>query len=361
MVGINMHEFIKNIIIKNHGDENYDKIASNNLIKFINDKTNSYNKSSKARSNFGTLFAIYVVIDDYIENEYTSIDKDYNMYEGANFSKLFEKMRALPFGKKLQNHALNNRANSEFIKKYKDSGDIIKRDQVLQKYWINENLLLVEDINIAKTIIEIINKYIELKKDNLSQFIIECKNLKKYESIDEIIEFIKEHMSPNADARRFEIISFAILKNYLEEFSIWYGVNVDDIKETSLTLYKTGRTNANDGGIDFILLPTGKIYQVTETIDFTKYFLDIDKLNKFPISFVVKIDEESQIVYKKIKRSAQNKYADKRIIDKYMDCINEIITIKDLKKYIDVIYKNNKIIEVINDIIVESEVEYNFS
>lgn len=212
------------------------------------------------------------MIDDYIENGYTSTEKDYDMYEGANFSKLFEKMRALPFGGKLQNHALNNRVNSEFIKKYKDSGDIIKRDQVLQKYWINENLLLVDGINIAKTIIEIINKYIELKKDNLAQFIAECKKLKKYESIDEIIEFIKEHMSPNADARRFEIISFAILKNYLEEFSIWYGVNADDINETPLTLYKTGRTNANDGGIDFILLPTGKIFQVTETIDFTKYF-----------------------------------------------------------------------------------------
>ena len=356
-----MHEFIKDIIIRNHGKENYAKIASNDLIKFINAKTKSYNKGAKSRANYGTLYAIYVVIEDYIEKEYSSVEKDYSLYEGANYSSLFEKMRSMPFGSKLQNHALNNRANSEFKKFYKNSGNIIKRNQEKQKYWVNEKLLLIDGINISKTILEIINRYIELKKDNLSQFIEECKRLEKNNDIREIMNFIKIHIAPNADARRFEIISFAILKNYYSEFSIWYGTSKEHVKEMELKLYKTGSTNANDGGIDFILLPKGEVFQVTETLDFTKYFLDIDKLNKFPISFVVKKEENSDSVFEKIKQSAKKKYEDQSVLNKYMECINKIITIKNLNEYIDYVYKKNKIAQVLDDIILESEVEYNFN
>lgn len=53
-------------------------------------------------------------------------------------------------------------------------------------------------------------------------------------------------------------------------------------------LYKTGRTNANDGGIDFVMRPLGQFFQVTETVDVNKYFLDIDKIQRFPLTFVVK-------------------------------------------------------------------------
>ncbi|PTK22192.1 restriction endonuclease [Staphylococcus hominis] len=356
-----MHGFIKDIIIKNHGQENYTKITSNNLIKFINSKTKSYNKDAKSRANYGTLYAIYVVIEDYIEKGYSSMEKDYSLYEGANYTPLFAKMRSMPFGSKLQNHPLNNRVNSEFKKTYEESGNIIERDQEKQKYWINEKLLLIDGINISKTILEIIDKYIEIKKDNLSQFIEECKKLEKNNDIHEIMKFIKIHIAPNADARRFEIISFAILKNYYSEFSIWYGTSKENVNETELKLYKTGRTNANDGGIDFILLPKGEIFQVTETLDFTKYFLDIDKLNKFPISFVVKKEEDSDSVFEKIRQSAQKKYEDQSVLNKYMESINKIITIKNLNEYIDYVYKKNKITQVLDDIILESEVEYNFN
>ena len=50
-------------------------------------------------------------------------------------------------------------------------------------------------------------------------------------------------------------------------------------------LYKTGRTNANDGGIDFVMRPLGRFFQVTETVDVNKYFLDIDKIQRFPLTF----------------------------------------------------------------------------
>jgi len=46
------------------------------------------------------------------------------------------------------------------------------------------------------------------------------------------------------------------------------------VKEDFLILYKTGRTNANDVGIDFVMKPLGRFFQVTETLDVRKYFLD---------------------------------------------------------------------------------------
>lgn len=49
-------------------------------------------------------------------------------------------------------------------------------------------------------------------------------------------------------------------------------------------------TNANDGGIDYIMKPLGRVFQVTEVLDFNKYFLDIDKLIHYPITFVIKQD-----------------------------------------------------------------------
>lgn len=44
------------------------------------------------------------------------------------------------------------------------------------------------------------------------------------------------------------------------------------VKKYNLRLYKTGRTNANDGGIDFVLKPVGRFFQVTEVGRYDKYF-----------------------------------------------------------------------------------------
>lgn len=94
------------------------------------------------------------------------------------------------------------------------------------------------------------------------------------------INFIKELINPNEDARVFEIVSYAILKEYYAEQKIYWGWSPDELNIEYLSLYKTGRTNANDGGIDFVMKPLGKFFQVTETIDSGKYFLDIDKVIK---------------------------------------------------------------------------------
>jgi hypothetical protein len=74
---------------------------------------------------------------------------------------------------------------------------------------------------------------------------------------------------------------------------------MDKLNTENLKLYKTGRTNANDGGIDFVMKPLGRFFQVTETLDFKKYFLDIDKIQKYPITFVIKSNEPTQDLLRK--------------------------------------------------------------
>ena len=52
---------------------------------------------------------------------------------------------------------------------------------------------------------------------------------------------------------------------------IGFNRSVDRLMQ-AIKLYKTGKTNANDGGIDFVMKPLGRFFQVTETLDFKKYF-----------------------------------------------------------------------------------------
>jgi len=96
-------------------------------------------------------------------------------------------------------------------------------------------------------------------------------------------------------------------------------------------LYKTGRTNANDGGIDFVMKPLGRFFQVTETLDVKKYFLDIDKLERYPISFVIKSEQSLSDLLQLLETGARKLYSVEVIVKKYMACIEEIINIPILK------------------------------
>ncbi|MEZ5671054.1 MAG: class I tRNA ligase family protein [Thiotrichaceae bacterium] len=91
-----------------------------------------------------------------------------------------------------------------------------------------------------------------------------------------VSKFISELLSPIVDARIFEIVSYAILRYYYRNQVVYFGFDPDDIRKENLMLFKTGRTNANDGGIDFVMRPLGRFFQVTETLEVKKYFLDID-------------------------------------------------------------------------------------
>src|SRR3989344_3716512 len=214
---------IKEILHNHFGDTAPEILEKSQLLQYIELKTRSANKGAKARGSFANLYAIYVVVEDYMAKGFEK-KSGYAKYEGAEFVKLFKRQRELPFGEKLQNHALNNRMNSEFQKFFPNSEDVEK--------------------------------------------------------------FILGLLAPNVDARLFEIVSYAILKYFYHDQKLYWGFEIDKLKEDNLTLYKTGRTNANDGGIDFVMKPLGRFFQVTETLDVKKYFLDIDKTHRYPITFV---------------------------------------------------------------------------
>lgn len=363
------HAFTGKIIsiLKERFPDDYEQIFDNSeLLSYINQKTKSANKGSKSRGSFGNLYAIYVLIEDYLKKGFFK-SKKYSNYDGAKFSDLFTRQRELPFGSKLQNHALNHRLNQEF-KKYFPTCDYTPLIRVVEtnRYWINENLIKIKankkSFNISKVVIEIIDSYIKVKKSAFEKFIDTCERLKNIsnEEPDKIFNFIVDLLAPNMDARVFEIVSFSILKYYYSDQTVFFGFELDAIDEENLKLYKTGRTNANDGGIDFVMKPLGRFFQVTETTDVKKYFLDIDKLEKYPITFVIKSEETPENLLLKIEENAKNQYSIKAVVAKYISCIEEIINIPILKERLIEAINQNNLHQILNEIITQSKVEFNF-
>ncbi|MDR3228934.1 MAG: hypothetical protein LBT53_05940, partial [Puniceicoccales bacterium] len=271
---------IKSILQKTFGDIAKTIFEKSLLLNYLNEKTRSAERGSKSRGAFANLYAIFVLLEDYLKNGFDKKDGYTTEYEGAVFGDLSARQRQLPFGEKLQNHALNNRVNAEFLKFFPNSESIpILRNLDTNRYWFNENLLKIEientTYNIAAVVIQSIDKYIEVKQHLFLDFIKKCEELQslKNKSSKEAEDFISSLLAPNVDARLFEIVSYAILKSFYHDQKIYWGFSPEHLQAEQLQLYKTGRTNANDGGIDFVMRPLGRFFQVTETLDFKKYFL----------------------------------------------------------------------------------------
>jgi uncharacterized protein (DUF1697 family) len=363
------HEFtsqIKQVLFQDFRKDADAVYALNPLIQYINVKTKSATRGSKARGSFASLYAIYVLLKDYLQKGFDKRGK-YSEYEGAKFTDIFQRQRELPFGSKLQNHALNNRTNEEFRKYFPQTVDIpIVRDLQTNRYWINENLITVrirqKEYNLAKSIIKIIDRYVETKQDSFKRFIETSERLKKIKanSTSEAEDFIFSLLEPNVDARIFEVVSYAILKYYYHDQMVYFGFELDNIQEENLKLYKTGRTNANDGGIDFVMRPLGRFFQVTETLDIRKYLLDIDKIEKYPISFVIKSEDSIDTLKRKLQEGAEKRYSIKSIVRKYMNCIEEIINLPELRQRFTESVAQGYIKEIFDEIIIQSKVEFNY-
>ena len=353
------------ILEEEFGEKNQDVFDKSFIIQYLNIKTRSADSGSKSRGSFANIYAIYVLVEDYVKKEFYK-KGNYKSYGGAKFSDLFIRQRKLPFGQKLQNHALNHRLNEEFKKYFPTSKYLpIIRDASTNKYWFNENLLIIsmgkERFNLAETIVKIIDAYVNVKQASFETFMKSCEEITKLENADKdkAIKFIKGLIAPNVDARIFEIVSYSILKSYYGDQIIYFGYNLKNIKKYNLTLYKTGRTNANDGGIDFVMRPLGRFFQVTETTDVHKFFLDIDKVERYPVTFVVKSDDAVENLLKNMKENAEERYPIKSIVKKYMDCIEEVINIPKLIEYLDLSIKKGSLNRVIKEIILQSKVEFN--
>lgn len=363
------HDFTSTIldIIENQTKQNGEEILNiSPLLQYINIKTKSASRGSKSRGSFANLYAIYVLIEDYVKVAIDQ-DNDYSKYDGAIFTDLFKRQRELPFGAKLQNHGLNHRLNEEFRKYFPSiSENVIIRDVENSRYWINVNLINIKynrkNIDLSKTIIKIIDAYINAKRDAFDTFIKTCEDLKSVANKDEkqVYDFIVNLLQPNVDARLFEIVSYSILKYYYYDKEIYMGPTLDNLVKEKLVLYKTGRTNANDGGIDFVMRPLGYFFQVTETLDVKKYFLDIDKLEHYPIRFVIKTTDSKQSIREKLANGAKQQYAIDKIVQKYMNAIEEIVNIPDLISFFKEAVSKGFLKNILDEILIQSKVEFNY-
>lgn len=362
------HKFTKKIIeiLNSHFPNQGDKVLnSSELLQYLNIKTKAANRGSKSRAGFANHYAIYVLVEDYLNNEF-HLKGGYDEYQGAQFVKLFRRQRELPFGNKLQNHALNHRLNEEFKKYFPTLFYVpIIRDAKTNRYWINENLIKFSvdgfQINIAEATRDIIDAYVTARREAFSEFMIYCQQIIDIQQQEPLraIEFIRGLLRPNTDARIFEIVSYAILKEYYGDQRIYWGWSADELNAEYLILYKTGRTNANDGGIDFVMKPLGRFFQVTETIDAGKYFLDIDKIQRYPITFVVKTEQRSEEILGKIEEQAAARYNIKAIVKRYLKSIEEVINIPELMHRFDLVLEQGKGGAVIEEIVLQSRVEFN--
>lgn len=363
-MSIHKHDFTDKIIaILDRNSKKHGKniLGNNEIIQYLNIKTKAANRGSKSRAGWANHYALYVLVEDYLNGGF---DKKggYSDYDGAKFSDLLRRQRDLPFGSKLQNHALNHRLNEEFKKYFPACEHLpIIRDTKSNRYWINENLIVSGSINLAQSIKEIIEAYVRARQSAFSEFMAYCQEIINIqeESPEKAIEFIKGLFRPNVDARVFEIASFAVLKQHYADQRIYWGWSPEELIEESLILYKTGRTNANDGGIDFVMKPLGRFYQVTETVDAGKYFLDIDKVQRYPITFVVKSNESSSKILQKIAHQANAKYQIKAIVKKYIESVEEVINIPKLMELFEQVLAAGKGTSVVEEIVLQSRVEFN--
>lgn len=306
------------------------------LLKYLDLKTGAISGDTKTRRSLANIYAIYSLLHFYSNDFYDKPD-EYKDFDGYDYTKLFVFYRGLYGGEKLQNHALNSRVNGEFKNKIvSESGnDLIVINE--GKYALHIDYLYVDGIDISRIAIRIIEEYIHLLVAKDSKLISDIEELIEMESVDEKKEKISELLNGQSEARIFEIISYSILKSHYKNIKVFFGFSFDEIEEHSLMLYKTGRTNANDGGIDFVMRPLGRFFQVTEvTSNYDKYLLDINKVMHFPITFVIKTLQDKGVIAAQLDDYIEQKSGGMRMIrERYQQAIEEIITINELKDWLN--------------------------
>ena len=355
---MNITESFVEDILKKEFIDNYQEVYDGSyLLQYLDRKMKAVHGNSKTRRSLANIYAIYSILNFYQADFYN--DKvGYRAFSGYDYMRLFVYYRSLYGGSRLQNHALNSRVNGEFRNKFADvTNDLIIINN--GKYLIHIDYLYVNEFDISRVCCCIIEKYIELliKKDHaLLGVLLEMQRMTNY---SEKKVKINELLTGDAEARIFEIISYAILKNHYKNIMVYFGYTRDTIEEVSLRLYKTGRTNANDGGIDFVMRPVGRFFQVTEVNDYDKYLLDIEKVLHFPITFVIKTELERSKVFDELEGYITARTSGMVVLEeRYREAIEDIITINELKQWINELNETD-IDGIIRDIDVYYRLEMN--
>ena len=350
-------DFVKEILQADYPHEYQNVYNNSQLLQYLDKKMKAVHGNSKSRRSLANIYAIYSILYFY-QDDFYDRKAEYQQFSGYDYMRLFNFYRGLYGGSKLQNHALNSRVNGEFRNKFPDiTNELIIIDN--GKYLIHIDYLYVSGHDISKTCCKVIEKYIDLlitKDHALIQILQGMKSLTNYKDKK---QQIKNLLSEDAEARIFEIISYAILKNHYKNIKVYFGYSLDSIQEEELQLFKTGRTNANDGGIDFVMRPVGRFFQVTEVNNYDKYLLDIDKVMHFPITFVIKTRSSKQQVLHELSEYIDTRASGMVVIEeRYHKAIEEVITINELQQWTDEL-NNNDIDGIIRDIDIYYKLEMN--
>lgn len=324
--------FIKAILVSDYDNEYQYVYDNSRLIQYLDKKMGAVHGDSKKRRSLANIYAIYSILHFYMDDFYNQQDK-YRDFGGYDYMKLFTYYRSLYGGSKLQNHALNSRVNGEFRNKFPSAkNDLIIIDN--GKYLLHIDYLYVGKRDISKTCCKIVEKYVELLMEKDHALLKVLQRMEQMTDYDEKKKQINGLLTEDAEARIFEIISYAILKNHYSNIKVYFGYSAETIKEVQLQLFKTGRTNANDGGIDFVMRPVGRFFQVTEVNNYDKYLLDIDKVMHFPITFVIKTRSSKASVLKDLEAYIDDRANGMRVIkERYENAIEEVITINELVEW----------------------------
>ena len=359
-----MRDFIEEILKEEFKGKFKSIFGHSPLLQYLDSKMGAVYGNSKTRRSLANIYAVYAILNFYVEDFYNQ-KENYKTFSGYPYTKVYSFAKGLYGGEKLQNHGFNNRVNFEFRNKGNDK-DLIIIDN--GKYALHIDFLYVDNKDISKTAIRIVKKYIQLLQEKDNAFVKDLEELKNLKTKQDKLRKIHSMLTEKSEARVFEIISYAVLKNHYKETKIYWGYTKEflrnkfgkDINEVFLQLYKTGRTNANDGGIDFVMRPLGRFFQVTEVMDnYDKYLLDIDKVMHFPITFVVRTIKTKDDIKSELEKYIQKKSGGMEIlVNRYNDAIEEIITINELKNWIKGL-SDDEINSVISDIEIYYRLEMN--
>lgn len=329
---LKMENFVQEILEKHFPGQSQEIYGESLLIQYLDKKSGAIHGTAKTRRSLANYYAIYSILNFYVGEFFNHPDK-YRKFEGYEYTKLFAFYRRLYGGSKLQNHALNSRVNGEFRNKtHADKDLIIINDG---KYALHIDYLYVCSRDISRAAKEIIEKYVSLLMEKDHALLTALAAIEQAASPVEKKQRISSLLTEDAEARIFEIISFAILKSHYKTQKIYIGFTREEIHEEYMQLFKTGRTNANDGGIDFVMRPIGRFFQVTEINNYDKYLLDIDKVLHFPVSFVIKTAKSKHDVEQEIERYIEEKSGGMVMIkERYKKAFEEIITINEIREWL---------------------------
>lgn len=349
--------FVQEILKAAYGSTAASVYESSLLLQYLDKKMRAVHGDSKTRRSLANIYAIYSILHFYADDFFGEPAK-YRKFEGYDYMRLFNYYRSLYGGSKLQNHALNSRVNGEFRNKFpRAKNDLIIMDS--GRYLLHIDYLYVNGQDVSRVACAIIEKYIELLALKDHALLADLERIKQLSRYDEKKHQINLLLTEDAEARVFEIISYAILKNHYNGQRVYFGYTRETIREEQLQLYKTGRTNANDGGIDFVMRPVGRFFQVTEVNNYDKYLLDIDKVMHFPVTFVIKTNKTKDEVSSDLIAYIQQRANGMEIIEKrYHDAIEEIITINEIKCWTSQL-RNEEVDGIIRDIDLYYKLEMN--